>query len=47
MVTKEVRKGDKTGVWDLWIHITVYRIDNQQGLTVQRRINRYILPYIG
>ena len=29
--------GDNLGVWDLQIHTTVYKIDKQQGFTVQHR----------
>ena len=28
---------DKLGVWDEQIHTTIYKIDNQQGPTVQHR----------
>ena len=35
MVSKgERRRRDKLGVWDCHIHITVHKIDNQQGPTV-------------
>ena len=26
--------GNKSGAWDYHIHITIYKIDNQQGSTV-------------
>ena len=26
--------GDKLGVWDSYIHTTIYKIDNQQEFTV-------------
>ena len=35
MVTKGERGGDKLGDWDRHIHTTTYKIDNQQGPTVQ------------
>ena len=28
---------DKLGVWDQQIHTTIYKIDNQEGPTVQHR----------
>ena len=28
---------DKLGVWDYHIHTTIYKIDNQQGPTVQHK----------
>ena len=28
---------DKLGVWDQHIHTTIYKIDNQQGPTIQHR----------
>ena len=34
-VTKGVGGGDKLGVWDQQVQITVYKIDKQQGPTVQ------------
>ena len=30
-------EGERLGVWDLRIHTTIYKIDNQQGLTVWYR----------
>ena len=37
MVTKEERKSgrDKSGVWDQQTQTTVYKLDKQQGPTVQ------------
>ena len=29
--------GDKLGVWDQQIHTTIYKIDKQEGPTVQHR----------
>ena len=38
MVTKGERGWrDKLGVWDEHMHTTIYKIDNQQGPTVQHR----------
>ena len=38
MVTKgESLWGDKSGAWDAHTHITIYKIGNQQGPTVQDR----------
>ena len=39
MVTKGERgwRRDKLGVWDQQIHPTIYKIDKQQGPTVQQR----------
>ena len=38
MVTKGERWGsDKLGGWDGPVHSTVYKIDNQQGPTVEHR----------
>ena len=37
MVTRGERRGDKLGVWDEHIHTTMYKIDNQQGPTVEHR----------
>ena len=28
------REGDELGIWELVIHTTVYKVDNQQGPTV-------------
>ena len=33
--------GDKLGVWDQQIHTTIYKIDKQQGPTVQHNILYY------
>ena len=35
-VTKGERR-DKLGAWDLHIYITIYKVNNQQGPTVQHR----------
>ena len=35
---------DKLGVWDEYIHTTIYKIDNQQGPTVYQR-ERYSIFY--
>ena len=38
IVTKGERGGrDKLGGWDSYIHISIYKIDNQQGTIVQHR----------
>ena len=39
MVTKgeTLGGGDKSGAWDEHTHTTIYKIDNQQGPTVQHR----------
>ena len=37
MVTRGERGRDKLEIWDWQIHNTVYKIDNQQGPTVQHR----------
>ena len=37
MVVKGKRGRDKVGIWDSLIHNTIYRIDNQQGPTVQHK----------
>ena len=43
-LTKEGEGGrDKLGVWDEQIHTTAYKIDNQQGPTVQHR-ELYSIP---
>ena len=34
---EKVRGRDKLRRWDLHTHTTIYRVDNQQGPTVQRR----------
>ena len=31
------RKGDKLGVWDQQIQTTIYKIDKQEGHTVEHR----------
>ena len=35
MVAKGEKGGDKLGIWDQQIHTTIYKIDKQQGPTVQ------------
>ena len=35
---------DKLGVWDEQIHTTLYKVDKQQGLTIQHR-KLYLVSY--